>query len=242
MCDPADQLMHHISDGFLRQPRLDPAVFGYESRAGETAGFKNALRILRSIIIGMTSSRSSRHATSQVDRPGRSRSPRAAAARIRSRSLTHVWGNAAGALSSTSSGVGRMTVADADLEHGVGDGTTTQIANLSAFIKANPVANPDEEDFEPDGTWYSMVGVRGNLLRRRAEPRRGRPRRSSDGRGPPCRRRLREPGPHRPDRARLQGNFFLGNLGTFPVVPGTQTVFKLTPSGQLNRPTCLSVP
>lgn len=45
------------------------------------------------------------------------------------------------------------------------DGTTTQIADLSAFQKAHPVANPnpDTNDFEPDGTWYSMVAVRGDL-------------------------------------------------------------------------------
>ena len=41
------------------------------------------------------------------------------------------------------------------------DGTTTTVADLSAFIKAHPVANPDLGDFEPDGTWYSMVAVRG---------------------------------------------------------------------------------
>ncbi len=28
---------------------------------------------------------------------------------------------------------------------------------------ANPVANPEEDDFEPDGTWYSMTNVNGNL-------------------------------------------------------------------------------
>jgi hypothetical protein len=39
------------------------------------------------------------------------------------------------------------------------NGTWKTIANLSAFLKAHPVANPDEEDFEPDGTWYSMVRV-----------------------------------------------------------------------------------
>jgi hypothetical protein len=33
------------------------------------------------------------------------------------------------------------------------------IADLSAFIQANPVAVPDEEDFEPDGTWYSMISI-----------------------------------------------------------------------------------
>lgn len=39
-------------------------------------------------------------------------------------------------------------------------GTWTLIANLSAFQAANPVANPDQGDFEPDGTWYSMLAVR----------------------------------------------------------------------------------
>jgi hypothetical protein len=42
-------------------------------------------------------------------------------------------------------------------------GTWKLIANLSAFQKAHPVANPDPEDFEPDGTWYSMIGVGGAL-------------------------------------------------------------------------------
>jgi hypothetical protein len=42
-------------------------------------------------------------------------------------------------------------------------GTWSLIANLSAFQAANPVAVPDEEDFEPDGTWYSMISVGGAL-------------------------------------------------------------------------------
>jgi hypothetical protein len=33
------------------------------------------------------------------------------------------------------------------------------IANLSAFQMAHPVAHPDPEDFEPDGTWYSMIAI-----------------------------------------------------------------------------------
>ncbi len=37
------------------------------------------------------------------------------------------------------------------------------IANLSAFQKAHPVAHPDPEDFEPDGTWYSMIAFGGAL-------------------------------------------------------------------------------
>jgi hypothetical protein len=37
------------------------------------------------------------------------------------------------------------------------DGSVTTVANLSAFLAAHPVANPDAADFEPDGTWYSFV-------------------------------------------------------------------------------------
>jgi hypothetical protein len=38
-------------------------------------------------------------------------------------------------------------------------GTWKLIANLSAFQKAHPVAHPDPADFEPDGTWYSMISI-----------------------------------------------------------------------------------
>jgi hypothetical protein len=37
------------------------------------------------------------------------------------------------------------------------NGGTSQFADLSAFLAINQVANPDLADFEPDGTWYSMV-------------------------------------------------------------------------------------
>jgi len=47
-----------------------------------------------------------------------------------------------------------------------GDGSSTLIADLSEFVKAHPVQNPEPDDFEPDGTWYSIVavGVRSTLL------------------------------------------------------------------------------
>src|SRR6202045_4564828 len=46
------------------------------------------------------------------------------------------------------------------------DRTPTMIADLGAFQRAHPVANatdPITGDFEPDGTWYSMIAVRGAL-------------------------------------------------------------------------------
>jgi hypothetical protein len=43
------------------------------------------------------------------------------------------------------------------------DGTWTLVADLSAFQQTFPVQNPEPDDFEPDGTWYSMVAVDGSL-------------------------------------------------------------------------------
>jgi hypothetical protein len=113
------------------------------------------------------------------------------------------------------------------------DGTTTQVADLSAFIKANPVANPDPADFEPDGTWYSMVAVRGQLYA--VEPNHGEVDRVDPWTG--AIRRVVDvsatQGHIVPTALAYNGNLFLGNLGEFPVIPGSQTVFKLTRSGQL---------
>ena len=36
-----------------------------------------------------------------------------------------------------------------------------------------------------------------------------------------------------PTSIAYKGNFFLGNLGTFPVAPGTEKIFKLNPGGHL---------
>ena len=47
----------------------------------------------------------------------------------------------------------------------------TLIANLSAYQKSNPVANPEPDDFEPDGTWYGMAAQDGLLFA--AEPNHG---------------------------------------------------------------------
>ncbi|HVI17400.1 MAG TPA: ScyD/ScyE family protein [Gaiellales bacterium] len=44
------------------------------------------------------------------------------------------------------------------------DGSWKMIANLSRFQRHHPVKNPDDEDFEPDGTWYSMAAFDGVLF------------------------------------------------------------------------------
>jgi len=113
------------------------------------------------------------------------------------------------------------------------DGTTTTIANLSAYQKANPVANPEEDDFEPDGTWYSMVSLGSTLYA--IEPNHGELVRilvngkiqrvmdisASRGHSVPTALKFHE------------GAFYVGNLGTFPVVPGTAEILKINNGGKV---------
>ena len=111
-------------------------------------------------------------------------------------------------------------------------GTYDLIANLSTFYMNNPVKNPDPEDFEPDGTTYSMIEFNGDLYT--VEPNHGELDKTTTGgvttrvadisafEGhivPTC-------------IAVKNGNFYIGNLGTFPIVDGTQKILKITPTGQ----------
>jgi len=109
----------------------------------------------------------------------------------------------------------------------------TLIADLSAFQKANAVAHPPDTDFEPDGTWYSMVVVRGDFYA--VEPNHGEVDRiTPDGQISRVVDVSASQGHIVPSSLTYKGNFFFGNLGTFPVTPGTERIMKLTPSGQLN--------
>jgi len=113
------------------------------------------------------------------------------------------------------------------------DGTTTPVANLGAFQRSHPVLNPQPADFEPDGTWYSMIAVRGNLYAVepnhgdivRIDPLLGTITRVSDVSA--------SQGHIVPTAIAYHGNFFFGNLGIFPIEPGSSSIFKLTPSGQI---------
>ena len=112
------------------------------------------------------------------------------------------------------------------------DGSTTTIADLSAFQKANPVANPQPDDFEPDGTWYSMVAVRGALYA--VEPNHGElDKITPDGQISRVIDISASQGHVVPTAVAYHGNFYVGNLGTFPVTPGTENIYKITPSGQI---------
>jgi hypothetical protein len=112
------------------------------------------------------------------------------------------------------------------------DGTTTQVADLSAFLAANPVVNPDPADFEPDGTWYSMVAVRGDLYA--VEPNHGElDRISPDGQVSRVVDFSAIYGHVVPTAIAYNGNFYVTTLGTF-ANGFNGMVIKVTPSGQTN--------
>lgn len=111
------------------------------------------------------------------------------------------------------------------------NGTTTLIADLSAFVMAHPVANPEPDDFEPDGTWYSMVAVRGSLYA--VEPNHGEVDRvGTDGSISRVVDVSATQGHIVPTAIGYHGSFFLGNLGTFPLMPVSR-VLRITPSGHV---------
>ena len=112
------------------------------------------------------------------------------------------------------------------------NGNWTMIANLSSYQKSHPVANPEPDDFEPDGTWYSMIAKDGLLFA--VEPNHG---------------ELVAITPsgsiHRvTDVSRVEGHivptamisdgpdFLVGNLDTFPIKDSSK-VMRITRSGQI---------
>lgn len=112
------------------------------------------------------------------------------------------------------------------------NGKWKMVADLSVFQKEHPVANPNPPDFEPDGTWYSMVTVRGKLYA--VEPNHG----ELDAISPTGEiRRIADisatQGHIVPTAIAYHGNFFVGNLNTFPIQDGSSKILKITPSGRV---------
>ena len=114
------------------------------------------------------------------------------------------------------------------------DGTWELIANLSAFQQANPVKNPNPGDFEPDGTWWSMVAVHDDLYA--VEPNHGElDKITIHGKISRVLDISASQGHVVPTAIVHRGNnFYVSNLGTFdPDQLNTQSIFEISPSGHL---------
>lgn len=112
----------------------------------------------------------------------------------------------------------------------------TEVTNLSKYLKNNPVENPEEDDFEPDGDWYSMISVGDELYAIEANhgeldkisPTSGHISRvidisASQGHVVPTVVAYRD------------GYFYVGNLNTFPIEEGSSKVWKISPSGEIQE-------
>jgi len=109
------------------------------------------------------------------------------------------------------------------------------VANLSRFFREHPVAHPNPADFEPDGVPYSLIAFHGDLIV--IEPNHGRLLRINltEGREPRIEQLsdLSAPLGHivPTSVANLDGRFFIGNLGSFPIVVGSSKLYQVTHQG-----------
>lgn len=114
------------------------------------------------------------------------------------------------------------------------DRSYQMIANLSEYQMTHQVANPEPDDFEPDGTWYSMINVNGSLYA--VEPNHGElDKITTDGHISRVSDISASQGHIVPTvLAYHNGNFYVGNLGLFGDPTSISKVYKITPGGQLS--------
>lgn len=106
------------------------------------------------------------------------------------------------------------------------------VVNLSEYQMSHPVANPPL-DFEPDGTWYSLITVGNDLYA--VEPNHGElVKISPQGQVTRIVDFSAAIGHIVPTAIVWHdGNFYVGNLNVFPIT-GNSSVYKVTPSGDVS--------
>lgn len=115
------------------------------------------------------------------------------------------------------------------------DGSWSLINNLGAFEMSHPTAVIEPDDFEPSGTWYSMIRSGGSLVAVepnhgdfvRVDPRTGAIVRIAD---------LSAPEGHWVPTvvAERRGAYYIANLGHFPVVTGSEKVVRVSKDGEVS--------
>lgn len=113
------------------------------------------------------------------------------------------------------------------------NGTFDLVADLSAFQMAHPVKNPEPDDFEPDGTWYSMVAFQGDLYA--VEPNHGELDKITTSGQVSRIIDISASQGHIVPTAMVHNNgaFFVGNLNTFPIVQGSSNIYRITLDGHI---------
>lgn len=112
------------------------------------------------------------------------------------------------------------------------DGNWEMIADLGAFLQANPVKNPDPEDDELDGTWYSLISVEDVLFA--VEPNHGEiDQITPDGDISLLIDISASQGHIMPTSIDFyQDSFYVGNLSPFPLVQGAAKILQISRDGK----------
>ena len=107
------------------------------------------------------------------------------------------------------------------------------IADLSSFQMSNPVKNPEPDDFEPDGTWYSMINVDDRLYA--LEPNHGElDKVTQKGDITRIADISASQGHIVPTAITFHnGSFFVGNLNRFPIT-GHSSIYKISLGGAIS--------
>ncbi len=130
-----------------------------------------------------------------------------------------------------SHGVANVDNGIAKVESG---GSWTLVADISKFVKAHPVAKPEEDDFEPDETSYSMIKAGGDLYV--VESNHGALDKVSPGGDISRVVDISASQGHIVPTVGVfkNGNFYIGNLNTFPIVDSSSKILKITPGGDIS--------
>jgi hypothetical protein len=114
------------------------------------------------------------------------------------------------------------------------DGTLTQINDLSAWTQNNPVANPPCCDFDLEGVWWTLTSSHGVLYTNNANTG-DFLRVSPDGTTTRIIDISATEGHNVPTGVAQNGNFYIANLGLFPITPGSSSLYKLLPNQRLMK-------
>ena len=114
-----------------------------------------------------------------------------------------------------------------------GNGHWKMIANISEWLMSHPVKNPEKDDFEPDGTPYSMIAVdevfyaiepnHGDMMKITTTGNISRVVDISATQGHIVPTTL----------THHKGNFYMGNLHPFPIKDGSSNIYKISPEGDI---------
>ena len=113
------------------------------------------------------------------------------------------------------------------------NGTHTVIADIGAWQVTHPAATP-AEDFEPEGNPFTMIVVNNDFYV--VEANQGQLLKATLGGTVSRVVDLSASQGHLVPTVTdyFEGNFYLGNLGVFPIVQGSSNIYKITPQGQIS--------